>query len=73
MEEYKERQMHEGCSTIPLQMRNSMESLGASSLERNTNIWYLFKHNWRQLSSMIPGEWTRKSLFWNSPVDHFFF
>lgn len=57
MNEYKEHQLHEGGSTIPLQVRNSMESLRACSLERNTNIWYLFKHNWRQLTSMIPGEW----------------
>lgn len=43
-------------STIPLPMMTSTESLRNSGLERNTGIWYLLKHNWRQLTSLVPGE-----------------
>lgn len=43
-------------STIPLPMMTSTESLRANGLERNTGIWYLLKHNWRQLTSLVPGE-----------------
>lgn len=41
-------------STIPMQVISSHESLRGN--ERNTQIWYLFKHNWRQLTTLIPGE-----------------
>ncbi|XP_031638569.1 uncharacterized protein LOC116350778 isoform X2 [Contarinia nasturtii] len=42
-------------TTIPLHVMSSTESLRVNGLERNTSIWYLFKHNWRQLTSLIPG------------------
>lgn len=43
-------------STIPVPVMTSTESLRASGLERNTSFWYLLKHNWRQLTSLTPGE-----------------
>lgn len=43
-------------STIPVPVMTSTESLRANGLERNTSIWYLLKHNWRQLTSLTPGE-----------------
>lgn len=43
-------------STIPLPMMASTESLRVNSFERNTGNWYLFKHNWRQLTSLVPGK-----------------
>lgn len=43
-------------STIPVPMMTSTESLRASGMERNKGIWYLLKHNWRQLTSLAPGE-----------------
>lgn len=43
-------------STIPIPMMTSTESLRANGLERNTGIWYLLKHNWRQLTSLVPGK-----------------
>lgn len=43
-------------TTIPLPVMTSTESLRASGMERNKGIWYLLKHNWRQLTSLAPGE-----------------
>lgn len=43
-------------STIPVPVMTSTESLRANGLERNTGIWYLLKHNWRQLTSLTPGK-----------------
>lgn len=43
-------------STIPMPVMTSTESLRANGIERNMGIWYLFKHNWRQLTSLVPGK-----------------
>lgn len=56
--EIKEENPLGSTSTIPLPMMTSTESLRASGLERNTCIWYLLKHNWRQLTSLVPGNYT---------------
>lgn len=42
-------------STIPLQVMTSTESLRVNGFERNTGLWYLLKHNWRQFTSLVPG------------------
>lgn len=43
-------------TTIPMPMMTSTESLRANGMERNKGSWYLFKHNWRQLTSLTPGK-----------------
>lgn len=53
--EYNEHQLG-STSTIPLQVLNSTDTQRPQSIERNTNFWYILKHNWRQLTSLIPGE-----------------
>lgn len=41
---------------ISLQSITSNELMRLSNLERNNSFLYLFKHNWRQLTSLIPGK-----------------